>query len=176
MNRDANKVFNLLWKTSLGPGDCNWLFNITEYTAVRYSTWLSTPVFFFSFSASKSLVQQQILRRVADGGKTFKYGNYFKYQRFIYTERTRKRILFLCSLSLLNVNNQFDSLWTHLEEMSLSHSLLRQCKQHQHWAKVETTQTLITFQEIHCAVHIKWRLWSKKIFVFAFTQCKLKYD
>ena len=43
--------------------------------------------------------------------------------RFIYTERKRTRKeIFLLSLSLLDVNNEFNFLWTHLEATLLSRS------------------------------------------------------
>ena len=54
----------------------------------------------------------------------FEYGNEFKYQRFIYTERIHTQIF--SSLPLINVKIKLDSLWSHLEAMSL----LRQYKQH----------------------------------------------
>ena len=59
----------------------------------------------------------------------FLYGYCF-YLRLIYTEgkRTRKRIFSFDPLSLLNVDIKLDSVWTHLEVMSLSHSLSRQYK------------------------------------------------
>ena len=68
----------------------------------------------------------------------------YVYLKFIYTERKR---FFLRSLSLLSVNIKLDSLWTHLEVISLS--LLRQYKRiltvvraHLHQASASTLRQL----------------------------------
>ena len=47
--------------------------------------------------------------------------------RFPYA--AQKRSLYFHNLSLINVNIKFDSIWTHLEAMSLTLSLLAQYKQ-----------------------------------------------
>ena len=56
--------------------------------------------------------------------------DYCFYLRFIYTQRkrTRKQIFSFDISSLLNVSIKLDSVWTHLEVMSLSPSLSRQYK------------------------------------------------